>query len=184
LPHYPIEPDKLLDVADRLAPARPGPGRPAYAAHRRAVSTAYYAVFHAITGRVAETVFPDTDPAFRERVRRWVNHGDIRVVAQWVSQLQGTARGSPPPHITALLAPPGRPALVDAGTILIADGFLELNDKRELADYDHQAVFTRPDTRGHIALARSVVTATERADSASAKCLFGLVAMQAKILAR
>lgn len=184
MPHYPIEPDKLLDAADRLAPASPGRGRPPYTAHRRAVSTAYYAVFHAVTDRVAETVFPAADPAFRERIRRWINHGDIRIVAQWVSQLQGTTPGSPPPHIRTLLAPSGLPPLVDPDTLLIADGFLELNDKRELADYDHQAVFTRPDTRGHIALARSVVSVTERAGSDPAKCFFGLVAMQAKILSR
>ncbi len=182
MPHYPIEPDKLLDAAELLAPARPGRGRSAYAAHRRAVSTAYYAVFHAVTDRVAETVFPAADAAFRERVRRWINHGDIRVVAQWVSQLQGTTPGSP--HIRALLAPAGGTPLDDRDTLLIADGFLELNDKRELADYDRQAVFTRPDTRGHLALARSVVGAAERAASDPAKCFFGLIAMQAKIFAR
>jgi hypothetical protein len=66
----------------------------------------------------------------------------------------------------------------------MADGFLELNDKRELADYDHQAVFTRPDTRGHIALARSVVSVAERAQSDPARCFFGLVAMQARVQAR
>lgn len=70
MPSYPIEPDKLLDAADRLAPPEPGPGRPPYTAHRRAVSTAYYAVFHAIGARVAETVFPEADETFRRRVRR------------------------------------------------------------------------------------------------------------------
>jgi hypothetical protein len=37
-------------------------------------------------------------------------------------------------------------------------GFLELNDKREQADYDHGSVFPRRDTRTHIALAQRVVT--------------------------
>lgn len=103
MPDYPIEPDKLLDAADRLAPAEPGPGRPSYTAHRRAVSTAYYAVFHAIGGRVVDTVFVEADVAFRRRARRWIGHGDIRSVARWISELQGTSRGSPPPHIRALL---------------------------------------------------------------------------------
>jgi hypothetical protein len=144
VPLYPIEPDKLLDAADRLAPAEASRGRPPYTAHRRAVSTAYYAVFHAIGAQVAGTVFSTADAAFRQRVRRWIGHGDVRVVARWVSQLDSTTGGSPPAHIQALLAPSGSPAHIDADTVAIADGFLELNDKREQADYDHEAVFTRP----------------------------------------
>jgi hypothetical protein len=184
VPSYPIEPDKLLDAADRLAPSQPGRGRPPYTAHRRAVSTAYYALFHAITERVAAAVFPTADATFSRRIRRWIGHGDIRQVAQWVSQQQGTAGGSPPAHIQGLLAPPGGGPHVDADTAAIADAFLELNDKREQADYDHDAVFTRPDTRGHIALARQAVATVENADSDAANRFFGLIAMRAKIQAR
>lgn len=184
MPSYPIEPDKLLDAADRLAPAQTGPGRPPYTAHRRAVSTAYYSVFHAIGGRVVDTVFPSADEAFRRRVRRWIGHGDIRNVARWVSQIQGAIGGTPPPHIVALLSPAGGPVHVDADTVTIADGFLELNDKREQADYDHDAVFSRPDTLGHIALAREVISVVESANSDEALRFFGLVAMQAKIQQR
>jgi len=184
VPSYPIEPDKLLSAADLLAPARPGRGRPSYTAHRRAVSTAYYAVFHAISGRVVETVFASADEAFRRRVRRWIGHGDIRNVARWVSQLQGTTPGAPPGHIRTLLSPGVATAHIDADTATIADGFLELNDKREQADYDHDAVFTRPDTLGHIALARQVVGVVDGAQSDEALRFFGLIAMQAKIQQR
>jgi hypothetical protein len=184
VPSYPIEPDKLLDAAARLAPAAPGRGRPSYTAHRRAVSTAYYAVFHAIGDRVARTVFPNADDAFRNRVRRWIGHTDIRTVCRWVSQLQQTSPGSPPPHIKALLAPSGGTAHVDADTLRIADGFLELNDKREQADYDHDAVFTRPDTLGHMALARQVVEVIDNAESDAIQRFYGLIAMQARIQAR
>jgi hypothetical protein len=168
MPAYPIEPEKLLDAADRLAPAKPGRGRPPYTAHRRAVSTAYYAVFHAVTHRVAVTVFPDADAAFQQKIRRWIGHMDVRTVARWVSQLQGTSAGSPPPHISSLLAPAGGAVHVDSDTVAIADGFLELNDKREQADYDHGAVFTRPDTLGHIALARHVVSVVGQTQSDAA----------------
>lgn len=181
---YPIEPDKLLDAAGLLAPARTGRGRPPYTAHRRAVSTAYYAVFHSIGGRVVETVFPSADEAFRRRVRRWIGHADIRNVARWVSQLHGSIGGAPPPHIVALLSPVGGATHVDVDTVAIADGFLELNEKREQADYDHDAVFTRPDTLGHIALARQVIRIIGSANSDEALRFFGLVAMQAKIQSR
>ncbi len=171
MPSYPIEPDKLLDAAELLAPAATGPGRPPYTAHRRAVSTAYYAVFHAITTRVAAQAFPNADAQFLRRVRRWIAHGDIKAVARWVSQLQGTSAGQPPPHIKALLAPAGGAIQIDAHTAAIADGFLELNEKREQADYDHEAVFPRADTRGLIALAHEVVSRVEAAQSGEATCL-------------
>lgn len=139
---------------------------------------------HAITGRVAATVFPAADADFQRRIRRWIGHGDIRNVARWVSQLQGTSTGSPPPHIKGLLDPPGGPTHIDADTGAIADGFLELNDKREQADYDHDAVFTRPDTRGHIALARRVVQLVDQPGTDAVKRFYGLIAMQAEIQAR
>ncbi len=184
MPAYPIEPDKLLDAANRLAPAAAGRGRPPYTAHRRAVSTAYYAVFHAIGGRVVDTVFPSADDAVRRRVRRWIGHADIRNVAGWVSQLQGTKGGAPPAHIAALLSPPGGPVHIDADTVTIADGFLELNDKREQADYDQYAVFPRRDTRAQIALAQRVVAIVVSARSDEALLFFGLIGMQAKVQSR
>jgi len=184
VPGYPIEPDKLLDAADRLAPANPGRGRPPYTAHRRAVSTAYYAVFHAIGARVVATAFPSADEVFRQGVRRWIGHGDIRAVATWISQIHGTTGGSPPTHIRALLAPAGQPPHIDGDTVVIAEGFVELNEKREQADYDHGAVFSRPDTRGHIALARQVVATVEQTQTDPSTRFFGLVALQARVQAR
>jgi hypothetical protein len=75
--------------------------------------------------------------------------------------------------------------LLDLLTGLIADGFLELNDKREQADYDHDAVFTRADTRGHIVLARQVVALVEATDDTdSTRCFYGLIALQARIQGR
>lgn len=184
MPSYPIEPDKLLDAADLLAPERASRGRPRYTAHRRAVSTAYYAVFHAICTRVAEAVFADADKGFQRGVQRWIAHGDIRTVALWISQLDGMAPGSPPPHIASLLASDNAGTGIGADTRLIADGFLELNDMREEADYDHDAVFTRADARDSIALARQVVATVEAAQSAESQRFFGLIAMKANIRSR
>jgi hypothetical protein len=180
VPAYPIEADKLLDAADRLAPADAGRGRPSYAAHRRAVSTAYYAAFHAITARVAALVFPNADTAFQQRVRRWVNHADIRTVCEWVSTLGGTGSYGIPKHIVPLLNPPGGAANIDPDTVAIADGFLELHEKREQADYDHEAVFTRTDTLGQIALARQVAARAEESTSDEVLSFFGLIAMRAQ----
>lgn len=181
---YPIEPDKLLEAADRLAPAEAPRGRPPYTAHRRAVSTAYYAVFHAITDRVVKAPFTQADTAFLRKVRRWIRHGDIKTVAIWVSQIEGTTQGSPPAHIKALLVPNEGQPHVDEDTVAIAEGFLELNEKREQADYDHDAVFTRPDTLDLIELARRVIATAERTQTDAAKRFFGLIAMQANVQKR
>lgn len=178
---YPIEPGKLLEAAEQLAPAETGRGRPPYTFHRRAVSTAYYAVFHAITDRVVKAPFTEADVAFLRKVRRWVQHGDIRTVANWIGQLEGIRKGSPPPHIRALLAPAEGEAHIDDDTLTIADGFLELNEKREEADYDHDAVFTRPETLDYLALAKDIVETVERTQTDAAKRFFGLVAMQADV---
>lgn len=179
---YPIEPQKLLDAADTLAPRAAGPGRPPYTAHRRAVSTAYYAVFHAMSERVAAVVFPNADQLFRQRIRRWIGHGDVCKVAEWVSHLHFD--GGAPRHIHDLLTPTGSSSHIDAVTVAIADGFLELNEKREQADYDHEAVFGRADTRGHIALAREVVRQLVPPHSDSLQRFLGLIALQAQIRKR
>jgi hypothetical protein len=180
---YPLKAEKLLDTAERLVPREAERGRPAYADHRRAISTAYYAVFHAIGGRVAEAVFGGSDEAFLHRIRRWIGHGDIREVAIWVCQLEGERSGSPPAHIRDLLAPRGASS-IDPDTLSLAEGFLELNDKREQADYNHEAVFSRADTLTQIGLARAVVERVEEAQTNSARHFFGLVAMRAKIQPR
>ncbi len=181
MPSYPIEPEKLLETADRLMVARRG--RPAYHDHRRAVSTAYYAVYHSLTDRVAKAAFGDADDEFLQRVRRWIGHADIRNVAKWIGQLGGTISKQPPAHIAALLKPPGT-SHIDSDTLFVAEGFLELNERREQADYDHTAVFTRADSLNQVALARAIVARVESTQSGEAKRFFGLIAMQAKIQPR
>jgi hypothetical protein len=183
MPQYPLDPQKLLETAGRLVPATLRRGRPAYTDHRRGVSTAYYAVFHAITDRVVKAAFEEADADFQQKIQRWVGHGDIRAVSIWISQLEGTRPGGPPRHIANLLQP-GSANHIDSETLRIADGFLELNEKREEADYDHGAVFTRADTLSQIALAGSVVEAVQTTQADAAKRYFGLIAMQANVKPR
>jgi hypothetical protein len=184
VPAYPIEPEKLLDAANKLAPPDAPPGRPSYTSHRRATSTAYYAVFHAICARVASLVFPNAGLVFQREVMRWIAHSDIATVCRWISILQGNRTNGVSQHIRTLLEPPSGPSMIDGTTIAIADGFLELHEKREEADYDHDAVFARADTRGHIRLATRLVSMVENASTPEAMTFFGLVAIQAKIRGR
>jgi hypothetical protein len=182
---HPIDPEQLLVVAEALAPAKPREGPAEFTERRRAVSTAYYAVFHAISRRVAATVFPSADEIFRQRISRWIAHTDIRTVARWVVGLQGTGSGQGvPSHIRELLAGIEGPLHIDTDTVTIAEGFLELHEKRDQADYDHEAVFDHAGTRRHIARAYRVIDLAQTARSAQVQQFFGLIAMQAQVRGR
>lgn len=68
--------DRLLAAADTLIQTRPRSA----AYRRRAVSTAYYAVFHALAKICAETLLPDVRQTEEEysRVYRALDHGPLR----------------------------------------------------------------------------------------------------------
>ncbi len=97
-----------------------------------------------MTASVAEAVFHSANNSTRQRIQRWIAHADVAAVCRWVSTLQGEGSYGVPRHIQAVLEPPGEPAQVDSDTVSIADGFLELHDKRMEADYDHRAVSREP----------------------------------------
>lgn len=180
MPDYPIDAEKLLELAEHLVPAKKGRGRPSYTHHRRAVSTAYYAVFHAITGRVAAVVFPTAPSHVQRRARRWINHADIAGICSWV---QTISDGGTPPKAAETLRDPSTGAwpFVDGDTTDIGEAFLELMDKRHDADYEHDVVFTRSDTLTHLQDARQAVTRITAATSSEAICFVTLIAMQARI---
>ena len=73
----PIEPRHLLDLARRLIGPAPGAVE---ADLRRGISTAYYALFHLLI-KEAMTSFV-TDPSFRPRVARALQHGPMKSVCE------------------------------------------------------------------------------------------------------
>ena len=69
-----LETSHLIDLArDEANPA--GMGAPRQVNLRRAVSTAYYAVFHALLGNVSETFVADNVPRSRALFYRAMEHG-------------------------------------------------------------------------------------------------------------
>ncbi len=102
--------EELLTTARRLA--RASAGKPRQADLRRSVSTAYYALFHALA-RDAADLLVGTDAARPEwvRVYRALDHGQARTACRIVRSGDGT------------LAP-------------VAATFLALQDARHDADYD------------------------------------------------
>lgn len=126
---FPIEPAALLRHARRIVEVLPEPGETEY---RRAVSAAYFALFHAITLRAVDVPGDEIRQRY-ERVRQF-GHADVRKVALWAS-----GAGPPPP------AEESRAAIArdDGQSFRVAGTLLRLNAERRRADYDHFAQFSR-----------------------------------------
>lgn len=91
---------------------------------RRAISTAYYAVFHQIGRHVAREIVGDHTSAAAHAVVRWLTHSDLRALADFASGAKSR------PSFTDVLRPTDELRLFSAA-------FGELQDARHSADYDH-----------------------------------------------
>ncbi len=142
-----MTPDDLIEVARVLVPE--GPGRPAQARLRRAVSTAYYAVFHALARNAADMLsgragYSRGDAAWF-RVNRAVDHG----FAAGQCGRDGGKRN----------ALNNFPADIRA----FARIFVELQEHRHLADYALNARFDKAAVLNDIRQAQRAVALIERA---------------------
>ena len=118
----PVNWTELIAAGRATLIPKPPHVQPAPAAIRRAISTAYYAAFHALTASNAEVLIgTPTDQLTADawiRIYRGLNHNHAR------AQLQQNRT-----HLS-----------VDARTF--ADLFCELQDERHTADYNPLATFT------------------------------------------
>jgi hypothetical protein len=140
-----VFPRQLLDQAEFLASKGSGQGRsgrPRDADLRRAVSPAYYAVYHEITARCVECLVGST----RHELRRKISHSQVDQVSKWVNR----AGQSGPQELREVFADLAAvPAVSD-----FAESFIEVIANRHNADYDHLFVVTRSDALDAIAMAR------------------------------
>lgn len=119
----PIVPQELLGLARHLVDRNPG--AQIEGDLRRAVSTAYYSVFHLLINEAMTNIV--TDIAFRSRVGRAFQHGLMRTVCDQYTPQHPNAGGDYVTQSGIVLAPEVRQ---------VADAFLALNEAREEADYD------------------------------------------------
>jgi hypothetical protein len=141
----PINPQHLLDQASTLTEAQ--------ARHstetdlRRAMSAAYYAVFHAIASAAADSIVPANKRATEQyaRVYRSISHGALRKLCDRVRS-KNLAFGSDIREFAAAVA--------------------DLQEKRHSADYDPTFTAIRLDTRLTIHAARSAISQFEAAPAA------------------
>jgi len=141
---------ELLDAADLLVAqdtaARPRPGHV-----RRAISSAYYALFHELVNEAVQRV-AGSDPSRqteRDVMSRWYSHGDLATVATWVIA-RAEARKIPDP-VGPLLSSPA------ADLVTLAQCFVTLHRARRDADYARAAVLTGEDGRQYIAMSRAAI---------------------------
>ena len=119
------------------------PRRPTQASLRRAVSTAYYAMFHCLAYATANVlVGRDRSPAWH-RMYRALEHGRARNACENKRALEGF-----PPEVRGF-----------------ADTFAMLQRARQRADYAlDEGVYRKSDVLGDIASAETAISRFEQAD--------------------
>ncbi len=107
--------------------------RPRQTTLRRAVSTAYYALFHLLTEESARFLIAgDAKKPLRQQVQRAFDHGAMRQCCRAFSG------GALPAAIAPLSPVPVSPELR-----LVAQAFVTLQDARHIADYDVAISYSR-----------------------------------------
>ena len=136
------QPSHLLSIAEDLAGYR-GSANLRQTAMRRAVSNAYYAVFHALCGVCADGLVGRGKPDLMRTVYRSIDHGPVK------RSLLSAAALSTFPDI-----------------VKIADLFASLQQHRHAADYEPlMPLFNRSQTLAIIEEARRAVVLIEQLDA-------------------
>jgi uncharacterized protein (UPF0332 family) len=121
--------DDLLEQAKHLASREPK--RPKQASLRRAVSTAYYSLFHLL---VAATILNWKQIHQRAHVARAFDHKSMKEASNKTAKKQFHA-----------------PNAVAGGHLkVVAQAFVELQHHRHAADYDYAKKWSRTEVRSHI----------------------------------
>lgn len=144
-PPSPLNPDALINSADRAVNQAP-PGGPSREEIHRAVSTSYYAVFHAITTSNADT--RHGTPTNAAGANAWTS--TYRAMRHTFA---GNSLGQ---HLFTL----------SQTARLLATIFINLKNARETADYDPNRTVPFGDAIYWIANARAALTALQNLTTA------------------
>lgn len=140
-------PDDLLDQASYLA--RFDKGKPKQANLRRAVSSAYYALFHLLVDEACRAWLGTTNDVapYRFVLGRAFDHGTMKRCCESFSG--GTLPQTVSKGVSSNI-------VIPAEVQEVAKLFVNLQEKRQLADYDRNERFSRADVVGLVAEVRSV----------------------------
>jgi uncharacterized protein (UPF0332 family) len=132
--------DDLLEQAEHLTSREPR--RPKQASLRRAISDAYYALFHMLISEASSLFVRDTRLA--NRINRAYSHADMDEVSR------SFAQGKWPKTFDPVRGSFAVPASLRA----VAQAFADLQQVRHDADYNLARAFTRNEARTAIAQAK------------------------------
>lgn len=136
--------DDLLRLAEELVDSS-GPGRPRQANLKKAVSAAYYALFHLLCREAAARLV--SGPG-REGLRQALGRAFVHAEMKTVAKAFGSGALPAPLRHAMSGANPG-PALRR-----LANRFVVLQEKRHAADYDLASRFSRAEVRALVVDAR------------------------------
>jgi uncharacterized protein (UPF0332 family) len=151
-----LRPERLLDHARQLARRGTDTASPRTVHARRAVSAAYYAVFHRVTINLARKASPGLPESMGWALCRTFSHTKIMEVTDLLVRRPDELRKSTPARAT-LTADLVDLALDGRGMAPFAHGFGPLQRARHSADYDHIAVIDRPTAAEWVRSAETLV---------------------------
>ena len=161
-----LNPDHLLEQAKHLIEP-PAAGPPRQVNVRRAISAAYYAVFHAVLTGAADQIVGTTkraDPHY-SLVYRSLDHRGLRAMCGLAKQLR-----LPDPY--PKFVPPGG---LGEDIAAFATAVIELQDKRNTADYDPGVRLKTLDAMTSIRTAEAALRRLQRADAGQRRAFFMLL---------
>jgi hypothetical protein len=123
-----IDPDGLIQAARHLVEHNPT-GRPRNALLRRAVSSAYYGLFHEISRQAAQQMLPTAPTAAQYALARSFSHAQIALPCAWIAQRESR---EPSTKLKPVVG-----ALRNTAIVPVAEAFCDLRKARENADYNH-----------------------------------------------
>jgi uncharacterized protein (UPF0332 family) len=124
--------DELLELAQHLANLEPT--NPHQACLRRAVSTAYYALFHLL---ISEATLNWRRPELRSELGRVFEHGKMKNASVEKRSVLNADFGKNPA--------PTRELVISKHLHTVADTFIQVQQKRNDADYDTGKEWTQTD---------------------------------------
>jgi uncharacterized protein (UPF0332 family) len=122
-------PDDLLEQANHLANREPK--RPRQASLRRAVSTAYYSLFHLL---VSSAISQWKSPQQRAHMARGFEHGAMREASKKTSNKQFDPAD----------------VFVADHLKIVAKAFVDLQQHRHAADYSYVKKWSRTEAQSHV----------------------------------
>lgn len=164
-----LNPEHLLDQASRLIAAS-GAGKPRQADLRRAISCAYYALFHHVVAAAADEFIgrtrkhrPEYSLAYRS-----IDHQRLREICTDLSKQM------PPQKYASFIGKKGLGDNIRA----FATALIDLQEKRHAADYDPRASFRASDALLAISTSRDAMTRFGKATSTRRRVVLSLIAFR------